>query len=335
MTTLGFRSYKNYSGPVIASNVTISVPTGDRAQFCMDRQHWLTVKVETGATYGTVVMYDGTCVTAGPDQFILVYPRELASEDFNAKDDQGVLTKMLRRLEPVPGLQDPVKALWKRFEKEGWYVSQDGFLRYIDNRKVSVGRRKLFVTAGDLVHGAVLRDTITPVGGQVPRNGKNWETAVEFAWLFHRLFVNPAGYEVQTAFGQERMLKAYTRLRLKNPSKPTVAEAIYGQDPSSVRVNQVGEALDLAMAVWYSNSVNAPAIALRLLSTAAARISPQQDREGFAHLLIKVLGNSSYGRWNADVKGGRYQRTRVHAMNCGLWRESLFEGPNAIMPKSL
>ena len=331
----GFRKYKHYSGPVIAGPTTIPVPQGPYANSCMARQHWLTVKVETGATYGTVVMYDGTCVTAGPDQFIMVYPRELANEDYNARDDQGLLTKFLRRLEPVPGLDEPVAALWDEFMRHNWYISQDGRLRYLEPDKVLVGQRRLSVEPGDLVHGAVLRNTITPVKGTVPRKGKDWDTALKWAWLFHNLFGHKAGFSTQDAYGQERMLKAYIRRRLKVEGSPTVAEAVYGRDPSSVRVADVGQPLDLAMAVWYSNSVNAPAIAMKWLARVVQQIDPKERPNDFAKLLIRRLGNSTYGRWNANVKGGRYQRTRLHARRCGLWDPSLFTGPGAIMPHRL
>jgi hypothetical protein len=335
MAKVGFRRYKHYSGPVVAGEQEIPVPSGEREEFCMDRQHWLTVKVETGATYGTVVMYDGTCVTAGPDQFILVYPRELANEDYNARDDQGPLTKFLRRLEPVSGLEMDIRALWELFREHNWYVSQDGVMRYYADAQVKVKARKLNVKAGDLVHGAVLRDTITPVSGTVPRRGKHWEQALRFAWAFHHVFANPNGWHTQDAFGQERMLKAYIRRRLKAPKNPTVAQAVYGRDPSSVRVSDVGQPLDLAMAIWYSNSVNAPAIAMRWLSAVVKQIDPKKKPEAFAKLLIKRLGTSTYGRWNADVKGGRYQRTRIHAIRSGMWDRSLFIGSKAIMPKDL
>ncbi|MCZ2108032.1 MAG: hypothetical protein LC118_00410 [Dehalococcoidia bacterium] len=55
----------------------------------------------------------------------------------------------------------------------------------------------------------------------------------------------------------------------------------------------------------------------------------------FAKLLIQKLGNNPFGRWDDDIRTGRYQRTRHHAMASGLWPTKLFDGPEAIMPADL
>jgi hypothetical protein len=338
-----FRKYKNYSGPVILGTKRTQTPS---LSWCVARQHWLAAKVETGATYDSVVMYDGTGITAGPDQFILVYPKELAHEDFNAKDDQGPLVKLLRRLEPVPGLAGPVAALWELFASIGVYVSQSGHIRHLEAETVRIGRRKCKVRAGDLVNGSVLRDRVTPVNGTVPRRGPEWERASSICTAVHNLFAHEAGFSVQNAFGEERLLKTYSRLKLHRwHSDTSVGDFVYGsQDPSIMEVGHVGEPLDLAMAVWYSNSVNAPAIALRkLIRCGKAAVSqPQADRivgganrDEFAKTLIRALGTSTYGRWNANEPNGRYQRTRKWAMRSGLWDLSLFRGKGAVMPAKL
>lgn len=332
MAKVRHRSYKNFSGPAIIG--TWQIPAPHSSLYCLDRQHWLTTEVETGGTYGTVVMYDGTGITAGPDQFILVYPRALAHEDYNAANDQGPLTKLLRQLEPVPGLASEVGALWKLFADQGWYISRDGYMRYLESRVVHIGTRKLKVTAGDKVHGTLIRDTVTPVKGKVPKKGSNWETALKFGTCVHDLFANPQGFPTQNLFGQERMLKTYTRLRV---GMANVSEAVYERvSPSAVLLSDIGQELDLAMAVWYSNSVNAPAIAIKVLRSCiyARKPSPSEDPAGFAKRLIRSLGVRKYGRWNASIPGGRYQRTRKIAMKSGLWDKSLFAA-SGIMPVKL
>jgi hypothetical protein len=324
-----FKTYKKYSGPVFVGSRKIAVPSLART---LERQHWLTAQVETNGTYGTVVMFDGTVITAGPDQFILVYPRELANEDFNARDDQGPLTRLLRRLEPTAGLAKDIESLWSLFEAENWYVAQDGFIRYLEADKVRVGGRNVQVRQGDIVHGAVLRNTITPVQGTVPRKGPEWAKACSFGEAVHRLFSNPAGVSIQDAYGQEKLAKRYARMCVPG-SSGGLDQYLFNQSVTSATVFDIGQEMDLAMAVWYSNSVNAPAIAMKRLKECLARCKDNQKT--FPAALLRALGTTRYGRWNASEKNGRYQRTRRHAMRSGLWDRSLFVGRGAIMPASL
>lgn len=321
-----WRQFREYSGPAIVGTKTIKPPSGERINYVLDRHHWLTTKVETNATLGTIVMYDGTVVTAGPDQFILVFPRELEAEDYDAEDDQGELPALLRRMEVVPGLKAPVKSLWEAFAQEGWYVSQDrGRLRYLTDSRVRVKDKDLEVRAGDLVHGSVLREGITPLHGQVPATGAHWDKAARWAVLFHELFSHPDGVLTQLEFGKEHLLKTYVR--------HGVHVEFFNRSPSAVQVSHIGLECDLAFAVWYCNSVNAPAIAKKCLD----RVKPQwlADRRGFAKALIRVLGTSTFGRWNASYANGRYQRTRKYAMESGLWPPELFSGASAVMPARL
>lgn len=326
-----WKSYNRFSGPTIIGTTMIPVPA---SSFTLDRQHWLTTKVETAATYGTIVMFDGTCVTAGPDQFILVYPAELANEDFNAADDQGLLGKLLARMFLVPdaAIAPKIAALKSAFAAAGWHLTPLGELRYKASRSVTVAGRNIEVRAGDLVHGDVLRDVITPIGGEVPRTGPAWAQSALWCRLFADLFSEPAGFATQDAFGRERLLKAYKVPRLKTPTgKLSVEAVVFGRDLSGIRVTDCGEELDLAMAVWYSNSVNAPAIAISCLE----RVLGHGVEKPFAARLIRALGTSTYGRWNASIPSGRYQRTRRLAMSSKLWSNSLFMGPGAIMPAQL
>ena len=118
MPKVSYRKRKNYSGPLIAGTEPYPAPSAERAGFHIDRAYWLTTRVETGGKFGAVMAYDGTGMTAGPDQHIAVYPKELANEDLNAADDQGSLWKLLRRLEvcdPGGGFGGHLATLWALF----------------------------------------------------------------------------------------------------------------------------------------------------------------------------------------------------------------------------
>jgi hypothetical protein len=334
MPEISWRQYKNYSGPVINGPTPVVLPHDDDSH--VGRAYLLTTKVETGGTYGAVMSYDGTGMTAGPDQHIAVFPAELASEDFNAEDDQGSLWKLLRCLEIVegtPSYRAFINELWDELRFENWYVSQDGALRYLTDTELFVGERKLNAKAGDLVFGKHIRDTFTPIGGAVPQDGERWDRACEWATYFHNLTSHPSGHQAQFQFGVEHLVKR-TKRRLIKPGL-TLENAAYGRELTSIRGPQAGwrEDVDLALCVYHSNSVNAPAIANQSINRVLVA-HPNRD-ESFARALIRALGNSTYGRWDDDIKNGRYQRTRASAKASGLWDAALFDGPNALMPADL
>lgn len=311
------------------------LPPTSRREFHVERAYWLTVRVETGATFGTVMAYDGTGMTAGPDQHIAVYPQELASEDYNSKDDQGDLWKLLRRMEvggeAPPEYYHAVGALWSYFKSSmNAYISQDGYLRYIDKGECKFPNGEVETyDAGAAVFGHHIRSALTPgVDGRVPKTGPDWNTAAHVAEMFHTLMMHPNGRQIQLEFGKEHLIHRTNF----GPARPL---GYNNREVSSIRVGQDGwtEALDLALSVYQSNSVNAPAIASRALVQATrGRLG---DWDHLAKALIQALGNSSFGRWDDDLPNGRYQRTRSAAMASGLWSNSLFTGPSAIMPKDL
>lgn len=347
MSNVQWRQFKDYSGPMIQGTESIPPPTS-RREFHVERAYWLTTKVETGATFGTVIAYDGTGMTAGPDQHIAVYPKELAAEDYNAAGDQGGLWKLLRRLET--GGEAPaeyyhaVGQLWEFFrETMGAYVAQDGVLRYLDGGwykfpKTGTGRpfpaaEDHKYKAGDPVWGHHIRSALTPSdgwdpgAGRVPKSGKEWEQAARAAELFHALMMHPNGRQIQIEFGKEHLVKR---------SKNNGTTMGYGYDWREVTSLRLGpdwsEEMDLAMCVYQSHSVNAPAIAVKALKQVGQAL-PQG--RSFALELIKELGNNTFGRWDDDLQTGRYQRTRQAAMGSGLWPKELFEGSDAIMPKDI
>lgn len=334
MTEILWRQYKNYSGPMIRGTAPVVLPRGDDSH--VGRAYLLTTQVESGGHYGAVMAYDGTGMTAGPDQHIAVYPTELASEDFNAADDQGDLWNLVRRLETVSGsasYQEAVHDLFEELRFEGWYVSQDGVLRYLADSEVLIGARKITVKAGDLVFGKQIRDTLTPTGGQVPKMGHPWDRASQWALLFHMLTSHADGFAAQFHFGTEHLVKR-TKRRQVRPGV-TLEQAVYGREVTSIRLPGPGwdDDVDLALCVYHAHSVNAPAIANRAIDAALAA-HPSRDIN-FARALIRLLGNSTWGQWDDDIANGRYQRTRDAARKSDFWDLALFEGPNALMPKDL
>jgi len=131
------RNIGKFSGPVIHGTEVAPLPDNPSHA---GRAYWLTGQAETGNKMGSIMMADGTAFTIGRDQHIAVYPKELASEDFNAADDQGGAWLLLAAIEVAHG---PIHQLWEALEAEGWYVAPDGSLRWIGNGRAKVrnGRR--------------------------------------------------------------------------------------------------------------------------------------------------------------------------------------------------
>lgn len=347
-TNVIWKTYGSYAGPVIFGTDLIDKPAGDRVEFHVDRAFWLTTMVETGGKVGAIMAADGTAMTAGLDQHIAVYPKELSHEDYRAINDQGSLWKLLRRLETVrssQGYHQALNTLWKKFEACGWYIAQDGTLRYVAEGEVEFsGGKKLRVRAGDLVFGAQIRNEFTPNEGVVPNNGKLWERSREWAYAFHALTSHVGGEAAQIEFGIEHLVKR-TKRRPVTSTGGGLEEVGYGtREVTSLRLgSDWSEEIDLAMCMYQSHSVNAPAVANAALARARTSISTFGARTpfnpdfvvGFARALILCLGNSTYGRWDDDIEFGRYQRTRTAARASGLWSRGLFDGASAIMPKDL
>jgi len=323
MPEVQWRQFGDYSGPLVVGTDVIPIPISN---ISAEKFYWLTTKVETNGTFGTVVMFDGTALTAGPDQFIIVYPKELANEDFNAADDQGPLGPLLARVLAVSTSSYAVEVK-RGFAAQGWVLTPTGQLKYVDSRSVRIAGRAVQVKAGGIVHGALIRDTFTPIGGKVPRTGSQWEQASTWAFRFNRVFADPATFSTQRLYGLEHMERSFQSRRVTVAGKPLTIEKVLGVDFSTATLEKD---LELAFAVWYSNSVNAPAIALQCLQNALNAVSG--DLNKLPKVLLRMLGSSNFGRWNANISGGRWQRTRKAAMESGLWAAELFQGVGAIMP---
>jgi hypothetical protein len=93
------------------------------------------------------------------------------------------------------------------------------------------------------------------------------------------------------------------------------------------------------MAVFFSNSVNAPAMAFRKLHQALSNSPVTSYYRGVpltkgpkANRIINALGTADYARWNFRLVSGRYQRTRKAAMK--VWPKDYFTGEYSIMPRN-
>lgn len=355
MPRVVYRERKAYSGPLIRGTVECPPPSGERAAFHVDRACWLTAKVETGAKFGAVMAYDGTGMTAGPDQHIAVYPKELSHEDLDAQDDQGSLWALLRRLEvcdPRAGYGERISALWDFLADElGAYLAQDAVLRYLHDGSTAVPvrrgdtttMRRVTFRAGDPVFGHAIRSALSPgpTPGRVPKRGAQWEQAKAAATMFHEVTAHPNAHRAQLDFGQEHLVvrtrNRRARTRKGSPWKQVHAIGYGGRELTSLKLDHHrdhrdgwDEALDLALCVYQCHSVNAPYVANTALAKAAAG-----PKRRFAENLIRLLGNNTYKRWDDDIESGRYDRTRKGALASKLWSRSLFIGTRAIMPKDL
>ncbi len=324
--------FRSYSGPSITDGVAMPPPAAGH----VGRAYWLTTKVETGAKYGAVMAYDGTCMTAGPDQHIAVYPKELIEEDWRAEDDQGSLWDLLAKLRKHrgsdPGFDACLDALLVELAKDGFTIGGGGHLCYAADHSVTVKGRPISVKTGDPVHGSIIRNTYTgPSDGKVPKTGPAWEKAKKWATLWHDLTVHPAGHAAQLDFGITHLVERTQRRQLAGLG--TVESAVYG--PSGIVHTTMEGLADLALCVYHAHSVNGPSPASTALAAALHATPIRSNPDAFARDLVRRLGNNSYGRWDDDVENGRYQRTRSNAKSSGFWPETFFVGPTAIMPKDL
>jgi len=317
--------FGKYSGLRINGKIDMPEP-GDFNTSHFSRASWLTAQVESGGKFGTVMNYDGTGMTAGIHQAIAVYPRAL--DDNNKENDQGPLWKLLCLLKEkwLTFAEVPVTdAPWNEFEdwlgrigirlKEGKAVNTVG---------VFSGKALRLVLTGDM-------EGVLPVSG-VGRVGA--ESVIK---TFYQLFSAPWTFPVQLIYGIMEFV-AGSKKKFRFSSKKLLQNSSmryeFYRDSFDIYL-KTNPSLDLALCVYWSNSVNAPGYALKLL----CKVLDDTYRAGFQHeinfpkKLIHTLGTAQYGRWDDDIPNGRYQRTRNAAMK--KWPNELFVGPNAVMPKDL
>jgi hypothetical protein len=316
-----WRQWKDYSGPFIKPTTKLRLSEDSNH---WERIVWLTAQVESGGKFGAIVGYDGTGITAGLNQCISVFPKELSHEDNNPRDDQGPLWKLLEYIRQ--DCRDTVRELEDELFECGW-VLKDNYLYHID---------------GGLVNGREIREEFTPNQGKVPKFGRDWDSAKSWALIFNDIFADQRSFNAQIRFAIDHAYKTARR-------KPhilrgqTVESLIYQGNVKDTKLISPDNPMDLAMAVFFSNAVNAPAMAFRKLKQAYDEFSQQmnkrpnwqnrRDRFIFAKTLIYKLGTADYARWNFKVSNGRYQRTLKAATK--RWPINFFEGADQIMPRRL
>jgi len=323
------RTIGKYAGPIVYGEKNL-IEKPDASSH-LERAFWLTCEVETGNRMGSVMMADGTAFTIGLDQHVAVYPKELAHEDFNALDDQGGAWALLAEIEKAHG---PVEPLWEALKEQGWYVSPDGHLRWLEEGRAKIKGKWVAFKAGDLVHGALIRDVFTPYKGYVEKtkiNTKQWEQSKRWATLLHELTAHPQTFEAQKQFGINHLIERIKTRKIKFSTtrrKTTNFHVIYQtKDLNEFSTKDLGENLDLAMCVFHAYTVNAPAIAYSVMAKTFLKTHRTHSKYEFSKELLSGLKNQKYGRWDK-----RWIRTRKIAMDSGLWDPALFKSKDAIMP---
>jgi hypothetical protein len=192
-----------------------------------------------------------------------------------------------------------------------------------------VQNRKLEHQSGELVHGAVIRDAITPTGGKVVKTCEK-ETARDWALMLHELTSAPSSRDVQVAFGVKHLCNRVRTRKLRvveHHRRGTFQQAVYGSaDIETIKLTDLGDHLDLALCVLHSYTVNAPAVAFELLTEALNERDIEKEPERFATMLLAKIKAKKYGFWDK-----RWERTRKAAIEVGWWDGALFKRPAGIM----
>jgi hypothetical protein len=300
---VSYGSYGAYSGPFIKGfGDAMEIPT--LADPHWRRVLWLTIMVESGGKLGSVVMFDGTACTTGIEQSILVYPRNLKQ--------QGPLPGLLYLLDHVVPIS--YYDLGTLLADQKWVIAGDKQIRDADK--------------GTIISPKVLRDTLTPVGGKVPRFGPAWEQSCRWALAFHEVFSLEETREAQIKHAMDGFTKFARRECSPQLDKDnTIENLVYGGDVMVPRfqVDTIDGAInDMAMALFWERKTNGPVPALKRLKAALNRYDAQDP--AFGRFLIRQLSTASWGRWATN----RNKRARKFAQQ--VWPKALFNGPKAVWP---
>jgi len=320
---VGWKKWKDFSGPWCKGRYEHEEPphfgvtevdhlAADQTLFHSphwDRVSYLTAMVESGGRFGTCIMYDGTGITAGIHQAVAVYPRNLKA--------QGPLWKLLWRMDNFIPL--PYFPLWGYLEEEGWQLGPKGLTH---------------AHLGRLITGREIRVAIAPNDGKVPRRGRKFDIAEKWLNAMWEIFEMVDGRRSQVLFGLENMMDFAQTVDIKEGW--TIEDYAYHGRVEQHDPFDLPE-VDLAMAHFWCNWVNAPSKAKQIFRQCVQRI--YKDPVKGACALIHKLGTSTYGRWDDDIGRGegrkyksRYQRFREVARD--IYPEELFE-PDGVMPDDL
>jgi hypothetical protein len=320
-TIIRYKNIGKYSGFVVYGEK----PFEKIVDSHLDRAVHLTALVETGNKRGSIMAADGTGVTAGRCQNVLVYP--------NATDEQGSLSELLSKIFDEVEDTRVLKPLRSSFEQVGWYL-YNGKFRHKYEGSASVEGKNLKCNANSIVNGSILRSEITGPYGVVPSDGQSKRKARNWVILFHELFAHSSTEKIQMDFEREQFAKRIKRTKIQfNPRRRgiTLQKLFYkNEDPLTFDEGWMSPQMDLALCVFYSHSVNAPSAAKKLLEQVVIDTGFTPDDAGslkecdFAKALLEALGKSQYGRWNHNVKSGRWFRTRKNAMEMKVWPKNFF-----------
>lgn len=287
--------YGNYFGFVVRGDKNwnfLNEPEDSKLRH-IRRALWLSAKVENNATFGTVQSYDGCGMSGGLEHQVAAYPRKLSA--------QGTIFKTINAF-PADALQ----ALTRELSSINWEI----------NPKTGMLVNK---TTGKAVTGAEIRDEFTPLDGVVPASGPFFSRAKLWIEIFAELFSDPRTFEAQIDAGEQRI-----------GSFDALERSVYGARlskgahvPKDLKCTvDLNNDEDLAFCIYHCFKVNAPAVAKACLKATA----PYNDTL-WPQRLIGTLAIKQYGNWDK-----RYEKTRIIAMNSGLWPKELF-GQGGLMPE--
>jgi len=303
-----------YSGILLPGAVPISLAdfaplVGAAPVAHMDRAVWLTSQVEA-PKWGTVQGYDGAAMSGGLLHNVSVLPKTVAQGDLF-----GLLAKIFEYVDAKGAANVPVTNMRQALQAKGWTVARDGVLRNASGLKVS---------------GQDIRNEFTPPDGKVPRQGPQFDQAMRWAMLFHNLFSDPGTRRAQIDYAALWLARGKSDLEMSVYRKFAV-----GLDtPVHLPSTMLPVPVDLAMCVYHSFSVNAPATAAECLEQAMALVDPSATAEKFATALLRRLGKREFGKWTDKPGDGddRYDRTRKAVWASGIWDTTL---THQLMPTDL
>lgn len=298
-------TFRKWSGFRIRGTEAVKPPITDRH---IDRVFYLVSKLEA-PKWGSVQSYDGVAMSGGPLHNIAVY----------RDGRQASLWGLLRRIELGGSNGCVVHDLWEALDARGWYISQDGRLRFCAGPD-----------AGKLVPGKDIIEEFTGPKGKTPRRGPQAENAKRWIRLFHELLSNPDTFRAQKEYAINWLLDSHEELESEAYRVATDGQLLSGRDAADTPMYVIGEEADLALCVYHAHSVNAPGKAKQILRRVLRMKST--DAENFAQRLIRRLGTAKYARWadTTDNKN-RYDRTRIHATRYKLWSRATIR---RLMPRN-
>lgn len=307
--------HNGYSGIMLRGVVPVQVTdftpfVGGRPVGHMDRAVWLTSQCEA-PTFGTVQSYDGAAMSGGLLHNVAVLPKTVSQGDLF-----GLLGKVFEYADARGLVSVPIASMRSALKAKGWAVGRDGALRDARGAKVT---------------GQAIRDEFSPPDGHVPQQGPQYDQALRWATLFHDLLSDPGTKRAQIDYAVLWLARGQSAIELMLYQRyvPTLDSAIH------LPSDALPASVDLAMCVYHSFSVNAPAPAVDCLQHAmTALVDEKTDADKFASALIRRLGKREFGKWTDKPGDGddRYDRTRKAVWASGVWDTAL---ARQLMPQDL